>query len=153
MSALVERFWAKVDQSNPTACWPWTAATVYGYGTIQCGTFANPRMRRAHRVAYELTHGKIPAGLVVRHKCDVRACCNPAHLELGTMADNSRDMVERGRSGVGERNANARLTDAESAEIVHRYMQGGVSYTDLAAEFGVSFSRIGQLIRKARAIN
>lgn len=51
----------------------------------------------AHRAAYESEYGPIPPGMVVRHKCDNPPCVNPEHLEVGTQADNAKDMSVRGR--------------------------------------------------------
>lgn len=97
-----ERFWSKVDKTpghGPWGtCWVWTACVVGGYG--QFGL--NGKLRYAHQIAWELTHGAIPnrdgcSGTVIRHDCDNRRCCNPAHMQLGTTVDNVRDMDERGR--------------------------------------------------------
>jgi hypothetical protein len=63
-----------------------------------------PRVKRdgrkiaVHRYVYMDIHGEFPPDIVIRHKCDNRACCNPEHLIHGTKKDNARDMVERGRS-------------------------------------------------------
>jgi hypothetical protein len=54
-------------------------------------------MGRSHRAAWKLTHGPIPDGLQVLHRCDNPPCCNPAHLFLGTQQDNIADMHKKGR--------------------------------------------------------
>jgi hypothetical protein len=90
---LPERLWGNVDK-EPDGCWVWKGTrNPKGYGRIS----VSGRQDGTHRVAYRLAHGEIPDGLVVRHRCDNPPCINPAHLEVGTPADNSRDMVERGR--------------------------------------------------------
>lgn len=93
---LAELFWPKVDRSGgPDACWPWLAATTdFGHGV-----FARQRgssgTRVAHRVAWELVNGPIPAGMVLRHRCHNPRCVNPAHLLPGTQGDNARDRYAR----------------------------------------------------------
>jgi hypothetical protein len=85
---VAARFWAKVDRSaGPDRCWPWLAyRSSNGYGRIDVGG----RIDYAHRIAYELTHGDIPAGLHIDHLCRVRECVNPGHLEPVTALENTR---------------------------------------------------------------
>lgn len=64
-----------------------------GYGSVWYRSEAHG----AHRVSWKLHRGPIPDGLWVLHKCDVRACCNPAHLWLGTPQDNVQDAIAKGR--------------------------------------------------------
>lgn len=93
---IATRFWRKVKRGPPDECWPWTGRRGgRGYGRVgSCG---------AHRLAWELTNGAIPAGLWVLHRCDNPPCVNPSHLWLGTHADNMADMRAKGRSARGDR--------------------------------------------------
>jgi hypothetical protein len=60
---------------------------------------------------YKLAYGRIPAGMIVRHKCDEPLCINPDHLELGTHADNARDKVARNRQPKGTQIKSAKLNE------------------------------------------
>jgi hypothetical protein len=81
------RFWAKVDRRGPDECWPWTAGlNGGGYGNFKIATGL---YGYAHRIAYELKVGPIPAGLTLDHLCRNRACANPDHLEPVTVGENA----------------------------------------------------------------
>ena len=161
--SLEERFWAKVDKSaGPDACWLWTASVnQLGYGTIS-GAGRDGRNGRAHRVAWELAKGLVPDGMQVCHRCDVRNCCNPAHLFLGTQADNNHDMVAKGRNARVRGDANGSRLHPETrprgdahakrqnpilrarAEAI-RGATGDVG--EIAAQFGVSRSFVYRIRR------
>jgi len=112
--SLRERFDAKVERIPGVECHLWTAAVnAKGYGLLWSGD----RLRSAHRLAYELSKGPIPEGQHVLHRCDTPGCVNPAHLFLGTDAENTADRVAKGRSARGERHGVSKLTAAQVAEI------------------------------------
>lgn len=90
---IEERFWPNVKKTD--GCWYWTGSVAgNGYGAI----FYNGKQEGAHRIAWILANGPIPKGLLIRHKCDNPLCVRLDHLEIGTVADNARDMVQRGRA-------------------------------------------------------
>jgi hypothetical protein len=126
------------------------AFEINNYGCFNCVSHKNLRGRKdlpypqiklngrktsLCRYIYEAVHGPIPEGLIVRHKCDNPLCINPVHLELGTPADNVRDMVERNRqaSSKGSKNGNSKLTE----EDVKLIRSNGERAVDLAERFGV----------------
>ena len=118
---VAARFWVKVDKNGPIPehrpdlgpCWVWTRATdPKGYGRFGIGR----RVFFAHRVALALTGEVPPDDLMACHHCDNPPCCNPAHLFLGTAADNLGDMAAKGRNHTDEC-ANGHPRNAENAHV------------------------------------
>lgn len=145
-----ERFWEKVDKSGgPDSCWNWTASLDkrgYGQFGVRRGV-----MKISSRLAYEFTNGPVPQNLHVCHTCDNPACCNPAHLWLGTAADNTADMMAKGRDGhgqlSGELNPRAKLTENDVRAIKKR-LTAGERIRNVARDYDVTESLIGQIKRK-----
>jgi Pectobacterium phage endonuclease len=93
------RFLSKVDIGGPDECWEWTGSRhPVGHGRLRIGGRTGT-IEYAHRLAWLLWVGEIPPQMQIRHTCDNPPCCNPAHLLLGTQAENCLDMVKRRRHG------------------------------------------------------
>lgn len=74
---------------NANGCWIWKGANVGGYGVMMFGG----KRYVTHRLAYESRVGELIPGLVIDHLCAVKSCCNPAHLEQVSYAQNSTRAV------------------------------------------------------------
>ena len=150
------RLMRHVEMVPESGCWLWTGhLSPKGYGIFA----VDSRTRsRAHRVAYEAFTGPIPSDRMVCHHCDVRCCVNPAHLYLGTHADNMRDRAERKRQRAGDAhwtrkhpfpyagdNAfNRKLTSDQVKEI----RQSTKSQRALSKQFGISRHQVLRILRR-----
>lgn len=138
----VERFWGRVSKSG--GCWIYAGAKeANGYGYTQNPVGAYPKFLLAHRASWIITNGSIPDGLQVLHRCDVPACCNPAHLFLGTIADNCADKLSKHRQARGENTRSAKLTEAQAREILS--LKGKERAYNLAQKYGVKPTAINAI--------
>jgi hypothetical protein len=119
-----ERFWSKVDKTD--GCWFWTAyRDRNGYGKFGVGGRAGG-MVSAHRVAYEMVVGPIPAGLVLDHLCRNPGCVRPDHLDPVTHAENCR-------RGVAAEVNRARQRAVTHCPQGHPYDEENTSYKKTGA--------------------
>ncbi len=138
---------------NPnTGCWEVIShSLIHGY----CYIRRNKKHISAHRLVWEQANGPIPTGMCVCHKCDNPRCINVAHLFLGTQAENLSDMVRKSRAktpwgGLGERNANARLTEEQALAIRHQCSIDGSVQAEIAREYGVSTGTVWSIVHRRR---
>jgi hypothetical protein len=174
-----DRFWQKVDRRGPEECWPWLARrNRSGYGWFHAVT---GKPEHAQRTAWRLTHGAIPPRLFVCHRCDTPACVNPAHLFLGTSAENHADMVAKGRHATaangrhssvlypeqlprGDQNFMRQHPELRRGELnpvskltdaqfgeIQRLLGIGASQRDLAKRYGLNQSSLSKRLKRARA--
>lgn len=139
--SVEKRFWEKVDDSGgDNACWEWQGTRDRnGYGRF----YLDGKKEKAHRIAYRLTYGEIPEGLVVRHKvCRNRACCNPKHLLMGTDEENQLDKMEDGTNW--RKLSNVKVLEAKYLREI------GLSLLEIANYLGVSPKNISAQLKKLK---
>ena len=126
---------------DDNGCWLWQGATTTkGYGSYSS--------KRVHRMSYELFVGAIPTGMYVLHSCDVRLCCNPEHLRLGTAKDNAADTMERGRPGYFR----SSLTGDDIAKI-NDLLDAGMTQGQVGKIIGVHGATISRVRKRAKELN
>lgn len=154
--ADIERFLSKVDIGGPTMphmdtqCHVWTGGVErQGYGKFTWSRDAKKTTIKSHRWGWLTFVGPIPDETpFVLHHCDNPPCVRLVHLYLGTHAQNTDDMVNRGRQAAGERNGGgAKLTDADVV-VIRRRAARGESNASLAREYGVSTVALGFVVNR-----
>lgn len=137
----------KIDENG---CWIWQRRS-HGSGYVCHGIPLTKRTAKAHRTSYEAFVGPIPIGsgphgTVVMHVCDVRACCNPDHLRLGTQAENMADRNRKGRqaSVAGSHHGMSKLTEAD----VLRIRASGATGAEIARLYGITPTNASFILRR-----
>jgi site-specific DNA-cytosine methylase len=119
-----------------------------GYVNINLSSNGVKKQVRAHRVIYMAANGHIPDGMVVDHinndKSDNRLC----NLQLLTAGENSSKAADDGLYLSGEDNPRSKITAEVRSRIAHDYCTSGMTYRELAQKYGVSKSRIGQIVNE-----
>jgi len=140
---IVERLLSRI-KVNAAGCFEWQGARISnGYGNIRFD--GKPRL--THRVSYQVFRGPIPEGICVCHHCDNRKCINPAHLFLGTVADNMADAASKFRMPHGRGHRHAKLNESAVVEIVNRYV-AGEDQSSIQDRFGISNHTLQMIVKK-----
>ena len=140
-----EQILERIFPITESGCWIWMGVVSSKY----------PRFNNhlAHRMSYEVFKGSIPEGLCVCHRCDIPLCVNPDHLFLGTVRDNTYDMIVKGRKwiGVSRRKSDglpsgSKLTP-EKVKSIKRMLAEKISQEKIAKMFGVAQGTISFIKR------
>jgi hypothetical protein len=157
------RLMSRVNRDGPTPahrpelgpCWEWTGSKLKsGHGLLR-SVAADTYL--AHRLSWHIHNGPIPDGLCVLHHCDNPPCVRPDHLFLGTRADNTMDMISKGRQNfadglralrsfqTGSGNPQAKMTEEKVIEL-RRRAADGEHYAELAVAFSIAASTANAII-------
>ena len=90
-----ERLQAKLHFEPNTGCWIFGGRwDKDGYGMFHF----DGKTIRAHQAAWAIFRGRLPRSREIDHTCNVRACCNPDHLEAVTRCTNMHRLFRRRRT-------------------------------------------------------
>lgn len=148
---IAERFARKYTVELDTGCWLWHGSTDRrGYGQLRLG---KRNLKYATHISLWLAGRPVPEGMQALHKCDTPGCVNPDHLFAGTVKDNMRDCMEKGRHSSppifrGSQNKAAKLTE-ELARLAKGDLANGMSLSQFRRKYGVS-TTVGSQIRAGK---
>ena len=150
----MKRFWDKVEKTD--GCWNWKANKANGYGHFSL----YGKKIKAHRYSWIMKYGEIPAGMLICHHCDNKACVNPDHLFIGTQSDNLKDCVRKGRKPKlfkpghkyrfkpGYKPSTRHLNDFDAWIIKYAYKVIGLRPIQIYKITGVSYRTIQNIIHE-----
>lgn len=138
----IDRFFSLVDKTDD--CWIFKSSKRNGYGRMMI----NGILYFAHRLSWMIHNGPIGEGKIVCHKCDNRMCVNPAHLYVGTYSDNMSD--RQNRISIPNIGRQKTFSIEVISEVIKLYKEGGWTYRDLSAKFGMSQATISAYMKGKR---
>lgn len=139
-------FWARVDTSHRSGCWVWIGKRDRdGYGNFSFSVGGRRMWWLAHRMAYEIARGPIPAGLTIDHLCFNKPCVNPWHLEPVTNEEN----IRRGIVAGLVRPLSPWVPSTEELRSAVEAYQAGVIGRDIARHLGRAESTLRRVLREA----
>lgn len=124
-------------------CWGWKGARDQDGYPIFRAEIDNVLYQRGHRFSYVRSTGLSAKGRHVCHTCDNPICTNPAHLFLGSNAENMADKIAKGRSRApkGEESGKAKICEAQARAI----LLDPRPYHEIGEEYGLTPSAIGSI--------
>lgn len=130
---------SKVERITESGCWIWLhSLTSEGYGQ----SWRKPvNENYAHRLTWKTFKGPIPDDMFVCHYCDIKSCCNPAHLFLGSSDDNIQDMINKDRNPKGKLHGMAKLTE----EQVKAIRADARTNKNISKEYSISVTHVHRI--------
>lgn len=127
--------------------WIWTAKGRTGLNNEYGGTRLNGKAMSSHRAVWIIHKGPIPKGAILLHQCEVKLCCNPDHLKLGTHKENTQEAITA-RGGIHWQQLFRRVIPKRHIERIIKRWKSGERQADIAKSYGVNQAAISKTIRK-----
>lgn len=133
------------EQSDENGCLLWLGSQRNGYGAIKISS----KVFNAHVVAFLSNGGAIPQGYVVGHKCDVKLCVNPEHLECITIAKNNQDAhARRVRNAPRGEEISSVLNESLVCRIREMHKPGEVGFRKIARSLGLNENTVKNVLSR-----